>query len=221
MGRHSGEVRRLPFLKSLSVKLGPLLALYGGWGIFLMSFLDASFVPFPVLNDLALILLAAKHPGRAPIYALQSTVGSLLGCYLLYGIARGGGKFLHRKSTSAAITRAERWLARNDFVALLVACLLPPPAPLKLFVITAGVLRVDAVHFGAALLVGRSLRFAADAWLGARYGAHAEAYLRQNFVWASLAAVVLVICLTLIYRLVKRRSAGEPGNSSEPPCGIA
>ena len=211
----------MPFLKSLSAKLGPVLAVYGGWGIFLMSFLDSSFVPFPLLNDLAIIVLAAKHPGRAPLYALQSTVGSVLGCYLLYGIARGGGRYLRRKSMPAAIARAERWLGRNDFVALLVACLLPPPAPLKVFVITAGVLRVDAVHFGAALLVGRSLRFAADAWLGARYGAHAEAYLRQNFVWASLAAVVLVVCLTLIYRRIKRRSAGESGNASEPPSGIA
>ena len=79
-----------------------------------------------------------------------------------------------------AIAHAQRWLERNDFVAVLVASLLPPPAPLKVFILTAGLLRVNAVHFGLALLVGRGLRFAAEAWLGARYGVQAEDYLRHN-----------------------------------------
>ena len=69
-----------------------MLALYGGGGLFVMSFLDSSFVPFPGINDLALIVLASKHPARAPFYALLSTLGSLLGCYVIYGIARGGGR---------------------------------------------------------------------------------------------------------------------------------
>ena len=81
----------MPFLKSLSLKLGHVLALYGGVGLFAMSFLDSSFVPFPGINDLALIVLAGQHPARAPFYAFMSTVGSLLGCYVLYGIASSGG----------------------------------------------------------------------------------------------------------------------------------
>lgn len=46
-------------LKSLSAKLGHFLLLYGGWGLFAMSFLDSSLVPFPGVNDLALILMAS------------------------------------------------------------------------------------------------------------------------------------------------------------------
>ena len=57
-----------------------------------MSFLDSSFIPFPGVNDLALIMLASQHPARAPFYALMSTVGSVLGCYVIYGIALGGEK---------------------------------------------------------------------------------------------------------------------------------
>ena len=193
-------------LKSLSAKLGHVLVLYGAWGLFAMSFLDSSLVPFPGVNDLVLIVMASKRPGWWPVYALASTLGSVGGAYLLYGMARGGGKFFFRKTTPQSITHARRWLERNDFVAILVASLLPPPAPLKAFILTAGVLRVNAINFGLALLVGRGLRFGADAWLGARYGVLAEDYLRHNLGWASLAAVIMIVGLALLQRWWSRRS---------------
>lgn len=202
----------MPFLKSLSLKLGHVLALYGGGGLFAMSFLDSSFVPFPGINDLALIVLASQHPARAPFYAFMSTVGSLLGCYVLYGIASSGGRLAGGKSSSTKGS-ARRWLERNDFVAMLVMCLLPPPAPLKIFVITAGALRMNALNFGVALLLGRSLRFAAEAWLGARYGAQAEAYLKKNLGWVSLVTILIVIGLTLLSRWWKGRRAASPDGS--------
>jgi len=170
-----------------------------------MSFLDSSLIPFPVVNDLALMVMASKRPAWWPLYALASTLGSVSGAYLLYGIARGGGKFFFRKTTPQSITRAQRWLERNDFVAVLVASILPPPAPYKVFVLTAGLLRVNWLHFGLALLVGRGLRFAADAWLGARYGVQAEDYLRHNLGRVSLAVVIVVVGLTLLQRWWSRR----------------
>ena len=203
----------MPFLKSLSLKLGHVLALYGGVGLFAMSFLDSSFVPFPGINDLALIVLASQHPARAPFYAFMSTVGSLLGCYVLYGIARGAEELAEGRPPSTKGTNVRRWLERNDFVAMLVMCLLPPPAPLKISVISAGALRMNALHFGVALLLGRSLRFAAEAWLGARYGAQGEAYLKKNLGWASLVTILIVIGLTLLSRWWKGRRATSPDGS--------
>ena len=193
------------FFHSLSSRIGQSLSLYGG-GLFLLSFLDSTFMPLPGLNDVALIVLASKHPARSAYYALLSIVGSLLGCYLMYWIARGGGRLAGgAKRASTKSNRARRWLKQNDFVAMLVMALLPPPAPLKVFVLAAGALRMNALHFGAALLIGRTLRFAAIAWLGVHYGAEAEAYLKKNLAWASLVAILLVIVSTLIYRWWKPR----------------
>jgi undecaprenyl-diphosphatase len=199
-------------LKSLSLKLGRALALYGGVGLFAMSFLDSSFLPFPGINDLALIVLASQHPARAPFYAFMSIVGSLLGCYVLYGISRLGGRLAGSKSSSTD-GRERRWLERNDLVAMLVMCLLPPPAPLKVSVISAGALRMNALHFGVALLLGRGLRFAAEAWLGARYGAQGEAYLKGNLGWVSLVTILIVIGFTLFSRWWKGRRAAPPDGS--------
>jgi membrane protein YqaA with SNARE-associated domain len=205
----------LSFFKSLSTKLGQVLALYGGWGLLGISFLDSTFVPLPGLNDLLLLHLSSQHPERALLYALASTIGSVAGAYLIYGLARGGATFLWRRRSSASMNRAHEWLERNEFASILVASLLPPPAPFKVFLITAGALRVNAARFGLALAMGRGLRFGVEAYLGARYGAQAEAYLKANFVWASLIVASVVILVSLAYRRLARRPPALPP-SDEP-----
>jgi len=197
----------LSFFKSLSTKLGQVLALYGGLGLFGISFLDSSFVPLPSLNDLLLIHLSSQHPERAALYALASTTGSVAGAYLIYGLARGGARFVWRRRSSGSLARAHEWLERNEFASILIASMLPPPAPFKAFLLAAGVLRVNAVRFGVALLVGRGLRFGTEAYLGARFGVQAEAYLKENFVWASLLVVTVVVLGAVVYRRVARRPA--------------
>jgi len=179
-----------------------------------MSFLDSSLIPFPVVNDVALIMMASRRPPWWPLYALATTLGSVCGAYLLYGIARGGGRFFWRKTTPQSVSRAQHWLERNDFVAILVASLLPPPAPLKVFLLTAGVLRVNALTFGLAMLVGRGLRFGAEAWLGARYGVQAEDYIRHNLGWVSLAVIGTIVGLALL-RKYGRRDSGHGARDAE------
>ena len=187
-------------LKSLSAKLGHILILYGGWGLFAMSFLDSSLIPFPVVNDVTLIVMASRRPGWWPLYALASTLGSVCGAYLLFALGRGGGKFFWKKTTPNAVANARNWLEQNEFVAILVASLLPPPAPLKVFVLTAGLLEVNSIRFGLAMFVGRVLRFGAEAWLGARYGVQAQDYLKHHLGTASLAVIAVIIILALLRR---------------------
>src|ERR1700743_3283298 len=170
-------------LKALTSKIGLMLLLYGGWGLFGMSFLDSSILPLPAINDMSLIALTSSRPERWILYALASTLGSVCGAYVLFFIARAGGKLFFRNANAHSLAYAHRWLQRNEFVAILVTSLLPPPAPLKIFILGAGMLEVGIVRFGLALFVGRGLRFAAEAWLGAHYGAQAQVYIRHNIVW--------------------------------------
>jgi membrane protein DedA with SNARE-associated domain len=72
---------------------------------------------------------------------------------------------------------------------------------------------MNALHFGVALLLGRSLRFAADAWVGVHYGAKGEAYLKKNIGWISLVTILIVIGLTLLSRKWKGRRAASPHGS--------
>jgi membrane protein YqaA with SNARE-associated domain len=212
-------------MKTFAAKLGQLLAAYGAWGILATSFLDSTFVPMPGFNDLLLLHLSSRRPSLALVYALQCTLGSLLGCYVVYGLGRGGRSLFRRRraagpeseGVAAATARpkpaktdiAQRWLQRNDFVSVLVMSLLPPPAPFKIFVFTAGALRMNPLRFGTALAIGRGFRFVAEAWLGARYGAQAEAYIQHHVGRVSLALAVAVTLGTLIYRRVQKSAGGS------------
>ncbi|MGH9432820.1 MAG: YqaA family protein [Terriglobia bacterium] len=192
-------------LRTLITTLGPILSRYGIWGLFAISFLDSSFLAFPVINDLLLIKLASVNPHYAVFDAMVSTLGSVLGAYTLYAITRRGRKMLSKEGTETQKTQIRRWIERNDFISILVGALLPPPTPFKLFPIIAGGLHVDVSRFLLALIVGRGIRFGAEAWLGARYGPAAAHYLKGSIGWMSLVAVVVIVVATLIYRWMGKR----------------
>ena len=77
----------------------------GGVGLFVIAALDSSFLSFPQVNDLLIIYLSTKYPERMPFYASMTTAGSLVGCFLLYAVARKGGEVFLRKRFSAGARR--------------------------------------------------------------------------------------------------------------------
>jgi len=53
----------------------------GGPGLFIIGFLDSSFLSFPELNDLLLVGMVMKHPHLLIYYALMATLGSVAGAW--------------------------------------------------------------------------------------------------------------------------------------------
>src|SRR5688572_28847503 len=53
----------------------------GGPGLFVISFLDSSFLSFPQVTDVLIVLLVASHPERFLWYTSLPTAGSIAGCY--------------------------------------------------------------------------------------------------------------------------------------------
>jgi membrane protein YqaA with SNARE-associated domain len=187
--------------------LQPLVAwlgTIGGLGLFVIGFLDSSFLTFPVINDLLVVELSIRRPSLMPYYAFMATMGSLLGCVVLYFVARKGGEALFRKRAGLHATKIRRWVQQNGFMAILVTALLPPPTPFKIFVLGAAVFEVPIRSFTLALLVARTLRYFLVGFLAVRYGREATAYMISHKFQASgitLAAVAVVyIVLRLIFR---------------------
>ena len=58
----------------------------GGSGLFIIAFLDSSFLSFPEASDALIVLLTVQHPERMIFYALTTTIGSVSGCYALYSV---------------------------------------------------------------------------------------------------------------------------------------
>src|SRR5678816_4640340 len=133
----------------------------------------------------------------------MATAGSAIGCWILYLISRRAGARALRKFSEAKQKRVKGWIERYDMAAVLVATLLPPPFPFKLFVITAGVFRFSLVRFMLAILVGRGFRFLLEGYFAVRYGAQAKEILAKYYPWIGLGLAVLIIVFFVVRTVLK------------------
>ena len=60
----------------------------GGPGLILLGLIDSSVIPVPGSMDAMTIILSAHQHTWWPYYAVMATVGSVLGAYLTYRLAR-------------------------------------------------------------------------------------------------------------------------------------
>lgn len=178
----------------------------GGPGLFLIAFLDSSFLSFPEVNDLLIIWLTTQHPERMPYYALMTTLGSISGCLALYTLARKGGEaFLRKRFHERHIDRAMDLFQRYGLLAVLIPSILPPPAPFKIFVLAAGVARVKLTHFITAIAIGRGVRYFGEGLLAVWYGEAAAAFLRENARPIAIAIASACFVGGLAYIIWQRR----------------
>ena len=183
----------------------------GAPGLFLISFLDSSILTFPVINDLLLIDLAMQHPVRMPLYAAMAMTGSVLGCVLLYFIARKGGEaFFHRKAGKRAHV-IRRWVEKNGFGGMLLAALLPPPTPFKVFVFAAGVFEVPLASFVCAIALARAIRYFGFGYLAVRYGDQTMPFLAQHKLQVVIGVVLFVAVSYGLSRLILRERPQSEG----------
>jgi membrane protein YqaA with SNARE-associated domain len=177
----------------------------GAPGLLLISFLDSSVLTFPVINDLLLIELSIQHPARMPLYALMAALGSVLGCVLLYFIARKGGEALFHSKAGKHAHAIQHWVEQNGFVGMLIAALLPPPTPFKIFVIAAGVFEVPLFSYTSAITIARLFRYFGIGYLAIRYGADALPYLMHHKLQVTAVVISLVVVSYVLSGVVLRR----------------
>ena len=136
----------------------------------------------------------------------MATVGSVLGCVLLFFIARKGGEAVFRRKAGARADTIRRLIEQNGFGGMLIAALLPPPIPFKFFVLAAGVLEVPLPSFSAAIALARVFRYFGVGYLAVRYGSQALPYLAQHKPQVIAAAAILVAVSYLLSRLIMRET---------------
>ena len=152
-----------------------------------------------------MILLTIAHPRLMIVYALLATAGSAIGCVILYYISRRAGSRALSKFSEAKQKRVKEWIDRYDVLSVLVASLMPPPFPFKLFVISAGVFRFSVWRFTVAVVAGRSFRFLLEGYFAIRYGAQARQALQKYYPWIGVGLAVLIIVFFVTRRLLKSR----------------
>ena len=178
----------------------------GGPGLFVVAFLDSSFLSLPEVNDLLVIAMVRSDTESMPYYALMATLGSIAGCLVLYLLGRrGGDSLIRRRFGGPRLTRAMELSQRYGILAVAIPAILPPPAPFKVFVLLAGVTKVPISQFVTAVALGRGFRYFAEGWLAVRYGEQAETLLVENGAVVSLALAGTVAVATIAYFLLRNR----------------
>ncbi|MBI2221376.1 MAG: DedA family protein [Acidobacteria bacterium] len=184
----------------------------GAPGVFLISFLDSSFLSLPEVTDVLLVWMTTQHPGRTLLYATMATAGSVAGCYAIFFLARKGGeawvrKRFHRRHVDRGLDLFQRY----GIWVLIVPAILPPPAPFKIFVLMAGVAGMSSARFITAVAIGRGARYFGEALLALWYGKAAIAFLNDNLkpaAWFTIGLMALGV-LCWLWRIRRRKTVKQ------------
>jgi undecaprenyl-diphosphatase len=182
---------------------------FGAFGLFAIALLDSALIPLPGGPDAVMILLSTQNPARMPLYALAATAGSVVGCLILYYISRRAGRRALENAPSQKQARIKELVDRYDVLSVLVASVLPPPFPFKLFVITAGVFRLGVVRFALAVAGGRAFRFFLEGFLAVRYGERAKDLLAENYPAVGLGVAALIVFGFVLKRFLGKKKEVE------------
>lgn len=181
----------------------------GAPGLFLAAVADSSFLSLPEVVDLLLIWMVTQHKSRMLLYATSATLGSIVGCLLLYTVGRKGDQFIMRRFSAHRVERALGAFRRYGIMAVLIPSLLPPPAPFKIFVLLSGAAGISTGRFIVAIAAGRGIRYFGEAALAVWYGDRAIEFLHANGRIVSLSLAVLFAVALAGYLLWKKASSAR------------
>lgn len=163
----------------------------GPWGVLVASFVDSASVPLPI--DVMVAGWAWADRRHFYLYAILAAAGSALGGLVPFFLGRGGGElFLLRHINRARIEDLRKRFEKQEFLAIMIPSLLPPPATWKLFVFGAGVFEMRTVTFLLAVFVGRMIRFGVETGLTVEYGPQIVNVV-GDFAKRHVAATILLL----------------------------
>jgi membrane protein YqaA with SNARE-associated domain len=184
----------------------------GVWGIGALAVIDSSTIPVPI--DALLIDYVANDHKRFLLYCFMAAVGSAIGSMVPYYLGRAGGElFLLKRINRQRYEQMRDRFEKQEFLAIMVPAMMPPPMPVKLFEFAAGVFEMKPLWFFSAILVGKFIRFLIWAIITITYGPailgtitrtiHAH---RHYVLWVS--GLVLLLLLVYVLRKVFDRRRG-------------
>jgi membrane protein YqaA with SNARE-associated domain len=136
----------------------PAIIKLGFWGAGAVALLDSSTIPVPM--DAILAIYIWNDKGHFWLYCLMAAVGSAVGGLLPYGLGRAGGElFLLKRVNRERFEQMRTRFARQEFLAMAIPSMLPPPTPWKAFAFAAGVFEMRVVPFMLAVFAGRLIRW--------------------------------------------------------------
>ena len=204
----------LHLLDKYKIWLLAVLKPLGFWGAGCIAFIDAA--AFPVPMDLILAGYVWADKKHFYLYVLVAAAGSALGGLVPFLLGRAGGElFLMKRINRARYEQLRDRFEKQEFLAMMIPSILPPPTPWKLFVFAAGVFEMKVSTFVLSVFVGRVIRDMITAILTIEYGPQivsmAGRLAFQHRVALISGVAVLVAALAYwVWRTMQKRRLRVP-----------
>lgn len=181
---------------------------------------DSSLLSLPEINDIITVIRIANNPSEVYFFPIFPAVGSVIGCSILYGIARQGRNFFNNRFHPKTLARVEALYRRWGVLALAVPALLPPPLPFKVFVATAGAFGYPVKRFLTTVMIARLVRYyfwGIAAYFMRREVLDALEWLKSHFAEVfcySIALILVIFIVRWFFLYLRSRSLKEKTASS-------
>ena len=176
----------------------------GSFGLFALAILDSSPAPTFGGPDILLVILVSTHRNPWYEYATVATIGSVIGAYITFRLARkAGAAYLEGKFGQARVSAFLQVFKKWGTGTLVASTAIPFPFPTSLVFAAAGASQYRRGKYLAVVSASRCVRYVTVAILADLYGRHIARILRhptQYWGWLLLllGAVVVLIAAGIV-----------------------
>lgn len=188
---------------------------FGAPGLFLLAILDST--PIPTLGgpDILNMILAARHGDPWYYYATAATLGSVLGAYVAFSMARrAGSAYLEKTFGERRVGIVLKYFEKWGTGTLALSAFFPFPFPTSAFFAAAGILNYPLRTFIAVVAAARAGRYFILAALASHYGRsfiHLIRHPGEHTTWFVLiicgVSIVAAAAILVMQRTGRRQSA--------------
>ena len=193
---------------------------WGAFGLFFLAILDSAPVPTLAGPDILIVILVVARRNPWWEYAAVATVGSVIGAYLTFHLARKAGRrYLEGKFGERRVPSLLRFFERWGTGALAASAAIPFPFPTSVFFAAAGASRdYDSRKFVTIVAIARAVRYTGLSLVADVYGRRIIRVLRHpidNWGWLLVFGIAFV-AMIVAGVLVNRRMEMPPPESANP-----
>jgi membrane protein YqaA with SNARE-associated domain len=206
------KLHPIALFHKFSAVLFAVLKPLGIWGVGGLALLDSALIPIPGSMDGVIIGYVHAQPHKFILYCLMAAGASTLGSLVPFFIGRAGGElFLLKRINRERYERIRDRFERQEFFAIMIPSMGPPPTPLKLFQFAAGVFEMKLAPFALATFCGKMIQYTvcslATIWLGPKiiHGISHAFHRHANIVMGVGGVVLVGLGIFVVRRIFDRR----------------